>query len=63
LPLSLSLQQRHGDGEIDIVRVAVRNLQYGFPVAGSRLSKYFPPAGSTNWPSIKFLICADSVRI
>src|SRR6266404_6277829 len=30
--------------------------EYGFPVAGSMLSRYFPPTGSTNWPSMKFRI-------
>src|SRR6266403_2650594 len=30
--------------------------EYGFPVAGSMLSRYFPPSGSTNWPSMKFRI-------
>ena len=36
--------------------------EYGLPVAGSMLSRYFPPTGSTNWPSMKFWICGDSVR-
>src|SRR5438874_12123809 len=30
--------------------------EYGFPVAASMLSRYFPPTGSTNWPSMKFRI-------
>ena len=28
--------------------------EYGLPVAGSMLSRYFPPTGATNWPSMKF---------
>jgi hypothetical protein len=36
--------------------------EYGFPVAGSILSRYFPPTGSTSWPSMKFWICGNSVR-
>ena len=36
--------------------------EYGLPVAGSILSRYLPPTGSTSWPSMKFWICGDSVR-
>src|SRR5262249_49812389 len=36
--------------------------EYGLPVAGSILSRYFPPIGSANLPSMKFWICGDSVR-
>src|SRR5215831_3962300 len=35
--------------------------EYGLPVAGSILSRYFPPPGGTNWPSIKFWIWTDSI--
>src|SRR6266446_3166267 len=34
--------------------------EYGFPVAGSMLSTYLPPTGSTNRPSIKFRIWSGS---
>src|SRR5207237_10701046 len=37
--------------------------EYGLPVAGSTLSRYFPPTGSTNWPSMKLGILTDSVGI
>src|SRR5205823_9147446 len=36
--------------------------EYGLPVAGSILSRYFPPIGPANWPSMKSWICGDSVR-
>src|ERR1700736_4440880 len=35
--------------------------EYGFPVAGSMLSMYFPPTGSTNLPSMKLSILGDSL--
>src|SRR6266480_1894524 len=34
--------------------------EYGLPVAGSMLSKYLPDVGSTNLPSMKFLILGSS---
>src|SRR2546423_3448687 len=39
--------------------------EYALPVAGSMLSRYLPPIGSTNWPSIKLriLVISNAVRM
>jgi hypothetical protein len=43
---------RRFNSKIDIATVAVCDLRICFPVAGSMLSRYRPPTGSTNWPSM-----------
>ena len=45
---------RRGDGQFDIAASLSGTCEYGLPVAGSMLSRYLPPTGSTNWPSMKF---------
>ena len=53
-----------GGQNIRIHRRIVR--EYGLPVAGSMLSRYFPPMGSTNLPSMKFRIwnnCRCTLRL
>ena len=37
--------------------------EYGLPVAGSTLSRYFPLTGSTNWPLIKLRTWNGSARM